>query len=160
MYGLGVGRAFVGIGANLGDREQTIRRAIALLGFAPGVEVVATSRLRETEPWGPIAQPRYLNGAVELLTDLDPRQLLETLLGIEAELGRVRDGERWGPRTIDLDLLLLDGIVVDEPGLQLPHPRLHERSFVLEPLCDLDPKLDVPGQGRVSALLAALEAGA
>lgn len=158
MYGLGVGRAFVGIGANLGDREQSIRRAITLLGAAPGVEVVATSQLRETEPWGPIAQPCFLNGAAELLTDLEPHQLLATLLGIETELGRSRDGERWGPRTIDLDLLLLDGRVVNEPGLQLPHPRLHERSFVLEPLCDLDPQLDVPGHGRVSTLLAALEA--
>ncbi len=158
MYGLGVGRAFVGLGANLGDREQTIREAVELLRSTPGVEVVATSRLRETEPWGPIAQPRYLNGAVELETDIDPRELLATLLGIEVDLGRVRDGERWGPRTIDLDLLLVDGRVVDEPGLQLPHPRLHERAFVLEPLHDLDPELEIPGQGRVTDLLAALEA--
>jgi 2-amino-4-hydroxy-6-hydroxymethyldihydropteridine diphosphokinase len=153
-----VSRAFVGIGANLGDRESTIRRAVTLLDAVSDVEVVAMSRLRETEPWGPVPQPRYLNGAVELQTTLTPRALLEAMLAIELELGRVRSGERWGPRTLDLDLLLVDDAVVDEPGLELPHPRLHERAFVLEPLCDLDPALEIPGRGRVSALLAELEA--
>jgi 2-amino-4-hydroxy-6-hydroxymethyldihydropteridine diphosphokinase len=151
-----VARAFVGIGANLGDREQTIRCAVKLLAGEPAVELFASSRLRETEPWGPVSQPRYLNGAVELTTDLEPRELLDVLLRIETELGRVRDGERWGPRTIDLDLILYEDRVVDEPGLHLPHPRLHERAFVLEPLCDLDPELEVPGWGSVSGLLAAL----
>jgi 2-amino-4-hydroxy-6-hydroxymethyldihydropteridine diphosphokinase len=150
-------RAFVGLGANLGDREQTIRGAVAALDAEPAVEVVAVSALRETEPWGPVAQPRYLNGVAELETDLGPRALLDALLRVEQGLGRVRSGERWGPRTIDLDLLLVGDQTVDEPGLTLPHPRLHERRFVLEPLAELAPGLVVPGRGEVVALLEALD---
>ncbi len=148
-------RAYVALGANLGDREGTIRLALALLESRPGVTVVRASTLRETEPWGPVPQPRYLNGVVALDTSLDPRSLLEALLGVERDLGRVR-GERWGPRTIDLDLLLHGDAELDEPGLELPHPRLHERAFVLEPLAELDPELVVPGRGRVAELLARL----
>jgi len=146
--------AYVSLGANLGDREETIRAAIAAL---PGV--VAVSELRDTEPVGITDQPRFLNGAARLETELSPRQLLETLLEIERGLGRERRErrERWGPRTIDLDLLLYGDKTVDEPGLTVPHPRLHERRFVLEPLADLDPQLVVPGRGRVSSLLAALD---
>jgi 2-amino-4-hydroxy-6-hydroxymethyldihydropteridine diphosphokinase len=147
-------RAFVGVGANLGDREATIREAIRLLGGA----VVAVSRLRETPPWGPVAQPDFLNGALLLETDLEPGALLELLLDVERSLGRTREGERYGPRTIDLDLLLCD-VVVDEPGLQVPHPRLHERVFALEPLLDLDPDVEIPGRGRVDAILAELDSG-
>lgn len=160
MYGCRVARAYVGIGANLGDRESTIRQALELLATEPGVDVVASATLRETEPWGPVPQPRYLNGAVALETRLDPRALLEVLLRVERALGRVRDGERWGPRTIDLDLLLHGDTVVDEPGLELPHPRLHERVFVLEPLAELDPTLEIPGRGSVAELLAALHSSA
>lgn len=148
-------RAYVALGANLGDREGTIRLALALLESRPGVTVVRASTLRETEPWGPVPQTRYLNGVVALDTSLDPRSLLEALLGVERDLGRVR-GERWGPRTIDLDLLLHGDAELDEPGLELPHPRLHERAFVLEPLAELDPELVVPGRGRVAELLARL----
>jgi 2-amino-4-hydroxy-6-hydroxymethyldihydropteridine diphosphokinase len=143
--------AYVGLGSNLGDREGTIRAAIAAL---PGV--VAVSELRETNPVGVTEQPVFLNGAVALETELSPRQLLDALLAIERELGRERR-ERWGPRTIDLDLLLYGDETVDEPGLTVPHPRLHERRFALEPLADLDPELVVPGRGPVSALLAALD---
>ena len=143
-------RAYVGVGANLGDREATIRAALAAL---PGV--VAMSELRETEPVGVVDQPEFLNGAVALETELSARELLETLLGIERELGRERR-ERWGPRTIDLDLLLYGGETIDEPGLTVPHPRLHERRFALEPLLDLDPELSIPGRGRVEDLLAGL----
>jgi 2-amino-4-hydroxy-6-hydroxymethyldihydropteridine diphosphokinase len=151
-------RAFVGIGANLGDREGTIRQALERLAERPGAEVVAVSALRETDPVGYLDQPRFLNGAVELRTELPPRDLLELLLGVERELGRVRgDGPRFGPRPIDLDLLLYDDEVVDEPGLVLPHPRLHERRFALEPLAELDPALVVPGRGGVSQLLAELQ---
>ena len=117
------------------------------------MEVVAVSRFRETEPVGVRDQPRFLNGAAAVDTELPPRELLEVLLGIERELGRVRDGTRWGPRTIDLDLLLYGGEMVDEPGLRVPHPRLHERRFALEPLAELDPDAVVPGAGRVSELL-------
>jgi 2-amino-4-hydroxy-6-hydroxymethyldihydropteridine diphosphokinase len=149
-------RAYVGLGANLGDREESIRRAVTLLGEADGVEVVSVSTLRETEPWGPVEQPPYLNGAVALETELGPRALLELLLDVERRLGRVR-GERWGPRTIDLDLLLHGDSAVDEPGLTLPHPRLHERRFALEPLAELAPDAVVPGDGTVSELLAAFD---
>jgi 2-amino-4-hydroxy-6-hydroxymethyldihydropteridine diphosphokinase len=145
-------RAYVGIGANLGDREGTIREAIRLLGD----EVVAVSELRETEPWGYADQPAFLNGALALETERSPRALLDRLLEVERELGRVREGPRYGPRAIDLDLLLYGDEAVDEPGLEVPHPRLHERAFALEPLLDLDPELEIPGRGRVSALLAEL----
>jgi 2-amino-4-hydroxy-6-hydroxymethyldihydropteridine diphosphokinase len=145
-----VTRAFVGVGANLGDREATIRAAVAAL---PGV--VGVSQLRETDPVGVLDQPPFLNGAVALETELSPRDLLDSLLAVERELGRERR-ERWGPRTIDLDLLLYGDEAFDEPGLTVPHPRLHERRFALEPLLDLDPELSIPGRGRVSELLAGL----
>lgn len=148
--------AYVGIGSNLGDREESIRRALALLGSAPDIELVAVSRIRETEPVGVVEQPLFLNAAARLRTALSPRLLLERLLEVERQLGRVR-GERHGPRTIDLDLLLYGDEVVAEPGLRVPHPRLAERRFVLEPLADLDPSLSVPGRGSVQSLLASLE---
>lgn len=121
------------------------------------MDVAAVSSLRETEPVGVVDQPSFLNGAVAIETDLSPRQLLGALLRIERSLGRVRDATRWGPRTIDLDLLVYGDEEIDEPGLQVPHPRLHERRFALEPLAELDPQLSVPGAGRVSELLTALD---
>ena len=148
-------RAYVGLGANLGDREATIRRAIDLL--AEHVEVVAVSTLRETEPWGYADQPSFLNAAVAVETELGPRPLLGALLEIEQALGRTRGGPRFGPRTIDLDLLVYGDEVLDEPGLTLPHPRLHERRFALEPLAEIDAGLVIPGRGPVLALLAGLE---
>lgn len=150
-------RAYVGLGANLGPREVTLLRAIELLRAEDGIDVVAVSTLRETDPVGVAEQPRFLNGAAALDTALSARELLDTLLRIERELGRVRDGERWGPRTIDLDLLVYGDEIVEEPGLRVPHPRLHERAFALEPLAELTPQLEVPGRGRVSDLLAALD---
>lgn len=143
--------AYVGLGSNLGDREATIRAALAAL---PGV--FAVSELRETDPVGVTEQPAFLNGAAALETELSPRELLASLLAVERELGRERR-ERWGPRTIDLDLLLYGAETVDEPGLTIPHPRLHERRFALEPLAELDPELLVPGHGRVRDLLAELD---
>ena len=143
-------RAYVGLGANLGDREATIRAAVAAL---PGV--VAVSRLLETDPVGVTDQPRFLNGVAALETDLSARELLDRLLEIERELGRERR-ERWGPRTIDLDLLLYGEETVDEPGLTVPHPRLHERRFALEPLAELEPDALIPGRGRVEIVLAEL----
>ena len=147
---------FVGIGSNLGDREDNLRRAVELLSTEEGVELTAVSEIRETEPVGPVEQGLFLNGAVRIETDLGPQELLECLLAVEQRLGRVRE-ERWGPRTIDLDLLLYGDEVVDEPGLTVPHPRLHERRFALEPLADLAPSLEIPGRGPISALLAVLE---
>lgn len=153
-------RAYVGLGANLGDREATLRRAVRYLDEADGIEVVAVSTWRETEPWGPVEQPPFLNGAAALETDLDPRVLLDVLLDVERRLGRERRvGERWGPRVIDLDVLLHGDLVVDEPGLVVPHPHLHERRFALEPLAELDPEAVVPGWGTVSGLLRRLDDG-
>jgi 2-amino-4-hydroxy-6-hydroxymethyldihydropteridine diphosphokinase len=152
-----VARAFVGLGSNLGDREATILRALAALSADPDVEVVRVSSLRETDPVGYVDQPKFLNGAVELETTLAPRELLARLLAVERSLGRTREGPPLGPRTIDLDLLLYGEARIAEAGLQIPHPRLHERAFVLEPLAELDPSLDVPGMGPLKALLAALD---
>ena len=148
-------RAYVGLGANLGERELTIHRAVELLGAMPGIEVVAVSRLRETDPVGYEDQPRFLNGAAALDTELSPRELLDRLLAVERELGRVRgDGPRFGPRAIDLDLLLFGREVVEEDGLAVPHPRLAERRFALEPLHELDPGLTLPDGRAVRDLLA------
>jgi len=150
-----VTRAYVGLGANLGNREATIRRAVELLDAQPGIEVVAVSTLRETDPVGYVDQPPFLNGAAAVETELAPGALLRCLLAIERELGRVRgEGPRFGPRTIDLDLLLYGDRVVDEPGLSIPHPRLAERRFALEPLHELDPLLALPSGRRVADLLA------
>ena len=149
--------AFVGIGSNLGERERQIEAALDLLAAEDGIELVAVSTLRETDPVGYLDQPAFLNGAARIETDLSAQDLLARLLAIELELGRVRgDGPRFGPRTIDLDLLVYGQETIDEPGLTVPHPRLAERRFALEPLAELDPALDVPGLGPVRALLAGL----
>jgi 2-amino-4-hydroxy-6-hydroxymethyldihydropteridine diphosphokinase len=150
--------AYVGVGANLGDRAATIAAAVRLLGLLPRTSVTAVSSLRETDPVGVLDQPRFLNGAVALETRLGPRELLDGLLDIERTLGRVRTGRRFGPRSIDLDLLLYGSEIVDEPELAVPHPRLHERAFALEPLAELDPELVVPGRGGVAELLQDLPA--
>jgi 2-amino-4-hydroxy-6-hydroxymethyldihydropteridine diphosphokinase len=153
-----VARAFVGLGSNLGDRSGMLERAVAELRRIPSTELRAVSSFRETEPVGIVAQPRFLNGAVELATQLEPRALLAELLAIERRLGRNRMGvPPGGPRAIDLDLLLYGLERIDEPDLAVPHPRLHERRFALEPLAELDPALDVPGKGEVQALLAELD---
>ena len=150
-------RAYIGLGANLGDRERTLRTAVAALGATNGVEVVAVSAFRETDPVDYLDQPRFLNGAVAVETALAPRELLDALLAVERSLGRTRDGPRFGPRTIDLDLLLYGDEPFDEPGLTVPHPRLHERAFALEPLAELDPGLVVPGHGPLETLLRNLD---
>src|SRR3954454_3698117 len=151
-------RAYVGLGANLGDRAATLARAIDLLDTRTGIDVIAVSAFRETDPVGYLDQPQFLNAAVALETSLAPAGLLATLLDVERKLGRVREGPRYGPRTVDLDLLLMDDLVLDEPGLELPHPRLHERVFALEPLAELDPEAVIPGRGPVRQLLLSLEA--
>jgi 2-amino-4-hydroxy-6-hydroxymethyldihydropteridine diphosphokinase len=148
---------YIGLGSNLGDRSATIHAALDRLDADPEIEVLGVSSLRETDPVGFEDQPRFLNGAAALRTELGPRELLDRMLEVERGLGRVREGTRYGPRTIDLDLLLYGDAVVDEPGLQIPHPRLPERAFALEPLMELNPELEVPGQGRVQALLAGLQ---
>jgi 2-amino-4-hydroxy-6-hydroxymethyldihydropteridine diphosphokinase len=154
-----VTRAYVGLGANLGDRSAMLRAALEQLADEPGVSLVAVSRVRETEPVGLAEQPRFLNAAAAIDTELPAGELLDRLLGIERRLGRTREGPRFGPRTIDLDLLLYGDAQLDQPGLEVPHPRLHERLFVLEPLFELDPGLVVPGHGPLSEMIAELQSG-
>ncbi len=150
-------RAYVALGSNLGDREATLLAAVDALAAEPGIDVVGVSRFFDTEPVGYVDQPRFLNGAAALETTLTARELLALLLAVERRFGRSRDGvPAQGPRTLDLDLLLYGEAEIDEPGLSVPHPRLHERRFVLEPLADLDPGLEVPGRGRVEEILARL----
>ena len=138
-------RAYVGLGSNLGEREATLREALTRLGELDGVSVVAVSSFRETDPVGNVDQPRFVNSAAEIETSLGPRELLDRLLEVERSLGRDRSREeRWGPRTVDLDLLLYGDETVSEAGLEIPHPRLAERAFVLAPLLELDPELRLP----------------
>jgi len=141
----------------LGRRRETmLRRALDLLADEPGVELRRVSTFRETEPVGFLDQPPFLNAAAELETELSAPDLLARLLDVERRLGRVRGDARFGPRTIDLDLLLYGEEEIDEPGLRIPHPRLAERAFVLRPLAELEPDLVVPGKGPILALLARL----
>jgi 2-amino-4-hydroxy-6-hydroxymethyldihydropteridine diphosphokinase len=143
--------AYVGLGSNLGDREHLVRQAAELIGAA------RLSAIVETEPWGYEQQPRFLNAVAEVQTELEPQPFLAHLLDVERRLGRERVGPRFGPRTIDLDLLLFGDLTVDEPGLVVPHPRLRERLFVLAPLAELAPDLQLPGGGTVGAVLAGLQ---
>ncbi len=153
--------AYVGLGANLGDAAGTLRAALGALAQLPGTRLVAASPLYRTPAWGRDQQPDFINAVARLDTALPARGLLQHLLEIERQFGRRREpGLRWGPRTLDLDLLLYGRQVIDEPGLQVPHPYLHERAFALVPLADLAPDLQIPGQGEVRTLLAGLDAGA
>ena len=150
-------RAYVALGSNLGDREATLLDAVETLRAEPGIEVGAVSTLIETDPVGFLDQPRFLNGVVALDTTLSATALLELLLEVERHFGRSRDGvPAEGPRTLDLDLLLYGDAEIDEPGLRVPHPRMHERLFVLEPLAEIAPGLEIPGRGEVQALVARL----
>lgn len=137
----GTVRSFVGVGSNLGDREAMLRFALDALGKLSGTRVIAVSRVYETEPVGPGEQGPYLNAAIELATARPAEALLADLLAIELRAGRDRQAEteRWAARTLDLDLLLFGDVCIESPGLSVPHPRLHERAFVLVPLCDLAP---------------------
>jgi len=152
-----VAKVFIGIGSNEGDRRATIERAVALLRLRSGIEVRAVSSLAETDPvGGPPGQGRFLNAAAELATALEPEALLDVLQGIEHQLGRRRT-VRWGPRTLDLDVLLWDDRVIANGRLRVPHPRLRERRFVLEPLAEIAPGAVDPVTGRtVGELLSEL----
>jgi len=143
--------AFLGLGSNLGDRLGNLSRAVALLADGGDVRVVRSSRVYETDPVGGPEQPEYLNAVIEVGTSLDARPLLERCLDVEREMGRVR-AERWGPRVIDIDVLTYDELDVDEPGLTIPHPRMHERGFVLVPLLELTADPILPGGRRVKDL--------
>lgn len=154
-------RAFVGLGGNVGEVAAALRAALEALDALPGTRLLQASRVYRTPAWGMEQQPDFLNAVAMLETALAPRALLDALLAIERVHGRERDagGQRWGPRTLDLDLLLHGDAVIDEPGLSLPHPQLHRRGFVLLPLAELAPDVEVPGLGRVDALLAAVDTG-
>ena len=140
-------KTYIGLGSNLGEREAQIRLALDDLARLPGSRLVRASSLYDSEPVGDVDQPNFLNAVAELETELTPRQLLWNLLLIERRLGRTRT-RRWGPRTIDLDLLLYGPLVVEEPDLQIPHPEMTRRSFVLVPLVELDPLLVHPVTGE------------
>ncbi|MDQ0933148.1 2-amino-4-hydroxy-6-hydroxymethyldihydropteridine diphosphokinase [Streptomyces turgidiscabies] len=147
-------RAVISLGSNLGNRLETLQGAVDALEDTPGVRVKAVSPVYETEPWGVAAgsQPSYFNAVVVLKTTLPPSSLLERAHAVEEAFHRVRE-ERWGPRTIDVDIVSYADEVSDDPVLTLPHPRAHERAFVLAPWHDVDPEARLPGRGPVAALL-------
>ncbi|MER7676488.1 2-amino-4-hydroxy-6-hydroxymethyldihydropteridine diphosphokinase [Streptomyces sp. NPDC096934] len=150
-------RAVLSLGSNLGNRLETLQGAVDALEDTPGVRVKAVSPVYETEPWGvePGSQPSYLNAVVVLRTTLPPSSLLERAHAVEEAFDRVRD-ERWGARTIDVDIVAYADVVSDDPVLTLPHPHAHERAFVLAPWHDVDPEAQLPGRGPVGQLLAAV----
>lgn len=154
-----VARAYVGLGGNVGDARARLRAAFDALARIPSTRLLRKSRSYRTPPWGIADQPDFINAVAELETSLAPRELLEALLDIERANGRQRGAERWGPRTLDLDLLTYGDLSCEEPGLNLPHPRIGERPFVLVPLAELAAELRIPGAGRVRDLLARVDAG-
>ena len=149
--------AYIALGSNLGNARGHVLGAFDALARLPGTQLLAHSPLYLTPPWGMLEQPPFVNAVARIGTTLSPLALLDALLAIERAAGRMRDGERWGPRTLDLDILHMDGVEVDDDRLSLPHPRIRDRAFVLLPLNDLAPDLELPGQGRVADLLAALD---
>lgn len=153
-------RAFIGLGGNLGDVRPRLEAAIDALGAVPGVVVTARSRFFRTAPWGNPDQPDFINAAIAVSTTLGAHALLDVLLAIERGAGRVRDGERWGPRTLDLDLLVYGDERIHDERLSVPHPRMAERAFVLLPLADIAVDEVLPGLGRVGDLLDGVDATA
>ena len=153
--------AFVGLGGNLGDAAATLRAAVQVLDGLPHTRVVRASRLFRTPAWGLEDQADFINGVAMLETTLGARELLDALLATERQFGRERDpAQRWGPRTLDLDLLLYADEVIDKPGLRLPHPHLHERAFALVPLLEIAPDILIPGFGPAQVALDGLETSA
>ena len=151
-------RAFIGAGANLGEPVRQIRQALDELEKSPGVKFLGVSSLYRTQPMGPIAQPPFVNAVFSLEYGMSPQDLLALLLSVEEKMGRIRR-ERWGPRVIDLDLLFFDEAIISEQGLEVPHPRLHERRFVLTPLVEIAPDVVHPILKKSAFdLLAALPA--
>lgn len=152
-------RAAIGLGGNLGDAATTLRDAFQALDQLPGTRLLRASPLFRTPAWGNLDQPDFVNAAALVDTALPARALLDALLDLERRFGRRREaGAQWGPRILDLDVLLYGDAVVDEPGLRVPHPHLHERAFALLPLARIAPEMEVPGRGSVAKLLAAVDA--
>lgn len=153
--------SFIGLGSNLGDSVQILQAALEALGALPATRLLQASRLYRTPAWGMTAQPDFVNAVAMLETALPAPALLAAMLRIEREAGRVRGdaGERWGPRTLDLDLLLYGDALIDEPGLTVPHPHLHERAFALLPLVEIAPDVAIPGRGLARDALAGLAPG-
>ena len=149
---------YIGLGSNLADPRAQVERALRALAALPRTTLLRRSRLYRSAPWGRADQPEFVNAVASLETGLAPRQLLAELLAIERNAGRERDATRWGPRVLDLDILIFDDRVIDEPGLRLPHPHLHERAFVLVPLVEIAPDLGVAGHGSVGTLLRQIDA--
>lgn len=146
-------RSFIGLGSNLGDREENMRNAVRALEATPRIEVVQVSSIYETEPVGGPAQPDYLNAVVEIYSQLGHRAIFEACMTIEHALGRERaTEEHWGPRVIDLDLLMCGDMVISDPDLEVPHPRIAERAFVLVPFSEIAPYITIPGLGKVHEL--------
>jgi 2-amino-4-hydroxy-6-hydroxymethyldihydropteridine diphosphokinase len=153
-------KACVGLGANLGDAIAAVQGALQALDALPGTRVLRASRLYRTPAWGKTDQPAFVNAAALLETSLGARELLDHMLAIERDFGRDRvGGERWSARTLDLDLLLYGEDIIDEPGLHVPHPHLHERAFALVPLVEVAPDVVIPGRGRASDLVTAMVTG-
>ena len=151
-------RAFNGLGSNLCEPRRQVVEGIASLARVAQTSLRRHSRLFQSEPWGLAEQPRFVNAVAEIETALPPRALVEALLAVERDFGRQRSAARWGPRTLDLDLLLYGDCVVDEPGLRVPHPHLQERAFVLLPLAELAPDLEIPELGPIAVLVARIDA--
>ena len=150
-------RACIGLGANLGQPALALRHAADALAALPETRLLALSRFYRTPAWGRVDQPDFINAAALVHTRLAPEVLLESLLRIEREAGRERGPEsRWGPRVLDLDLLLYGGQVIDRPGLRVPHPHLHERAVALLPLAEIAPEAEIPGIGMVGKLAAGM----
>ncbi len=146
--------AFIALGANLGDPAATLASALRELEQLPGTRITGRSRFFGSRAVGPGVQPDYVNAVARMETELAPHELLDALQAIEARHGRVRDGTRWGPRTLDLDLLLYDDLTLRDGRLTLPHPEITRRNFVLAPLLDLEPELSIPGAGPAREALA------
>jgi 2-amino-4-hydroxy-6-hydroxymethyldihydropteridine diphosphokinase len=144
--------AYIGLGSNLEHPTDQVRKALLRLAELPWSRLLCYSSLYRTRPLGPADQPDYINGAALLETGLTPERLLDALQGLEREQGRVRGPERWGPRTLDLDLLLYDDQLIETPRLSVPHRGLHQRAFVLYPLAEIAPDLEIPGRGLVGRL--------
>jgi 2-amino-4-hydroxy-6-hydroxymethyldihydropteridine diphosphokinase len=149
--------AYIGLGSNLADPRAQVEHAMQALAGMPRTALLRRSRLYRSEPWGQANQPEFTNAVVALETNLSPRELLDALLAIERGAGRVRDGTRWGPRVLDLDIVAYGDQVINAPGLHVPHPHLHERAFVLLPLFEIAPDLIVPGRGHIAELVAQID---